>query len=238
MIRISIAILSFLITVVIFAGSVQAQEVVPIHKEPFHQLVERQQNLRILDVQIPPGQTTLYHIHDRPIHYVLLEDATTQGQILGQEWPSPEEHTDSKATQNIAGMSVVDLDYIHSPKTHRVRNVDDHLFRLIAVINDGGGLSQGYTEFQPAGWTTENFTNRWFASSRMDVSVDIPSNWTTAESDTVLVNPKGATLMLSYKDAPNAASALGHWQLINKGMTYQVSNTGTAPASLVVVKVR
>lgn len=238
MIRIPSALISFLIARTIILGSAQAQEAVLIHEEPFHQLVERQNNLRILDIQIPSGQTTLYHIHDRPVHYVMIQSATTHDQILGQKWVIPQEVAKNKTLPDINGMSVVDLDYIRSPKTHRVRNADNHLFHLIAVINDGEGLADGYTEFQPTNLTAKPFTNRWFTSGRMDVSVDMPSNWTTAESDTVLVNPKAAPLMLSYKAPCNTATEIGHWKLIKKGMTYQVSNIGTSPASIVMVEVR
>lgn len=236
MIRISTAIITLLFAVAIFSQSVKAQEAVPIHEEPSHQLVERQKNLRILDIQIPPGQTTLYHIHDRPIHYVLIKPATTHDQILGQEWSTPKAGNDSKPPQDITGMSVVDIDYIESPKTHRVKNADDHLFRLIAIINDGDGVTEGYTEFQPTDWTNELFTNRWFTSNRMDIAVETPSNWITVKNDTMLVNPRAASLMLSYKG--HATAALGHWKLVKKGMTYQVSNTGTSSASLVMVEVR
>lgn len=238
MIRISAAVVSFLIAGAIFLGLAQAQEAVPIHEEPFHQLVERQNNLRILNIQIPPSQTTLYHIHDRPVHYVMVQSATTHEQILGQEWAIAGEVAKDKIQPGITGMSVVDLDYIQSPKTHRVRNAGNHLFHLIAVINDGEGLAEGYTEFQPSDWTSRPFTNRWFTSGSMDISVDMPSNWITAESDTILVNPKAAPLMLSCKVPCNSATEIGHWKLIKKGMTYQVSNIGTSPASVVMVEVR
>jgi hypothetical protein len=237
MIKFSAAVMTFLIAGAIYSGSVQAQEGVPIHEEPFHQLVERQNNMRILNIQIPPGQTTLYHIHARPVHYVMIQKATTHDQILGQEWTAPEADTGNKTPQDVIGMSVVDLDYITSPKTHRVKNADNHLFHLIAVISDGDG-GEGYTEFQPTDWTSEPFTNHWFTSGRMEVSIDMPSNWTTADNDTVLINPKGAPLMLSYKDAANAVTQIGLWQLIKKDMTYRVSNIGNSPASLVIVGVR
>jgi hypothetical protein len=39
---------------------------VPVHEEPRHHLVFQNKEIRILNVLVPPGDTTQYHIHTTP----------------------------------------------------------------------------------------------------------------------------------------------------------------------------
>ena len=43
---------------------------VPVFEEPRHHLVVDTPTLRILDIQIPPGDTTLFHMHNSAMIYV------------------------------------------------------------------------------------------------------------------------------------------------------------------------
>jgi hypothetical protein len=64
----------------------QEDQVVPVHEEPRHRLVFDSPVARVLDIQIPPGDTTLFHTHSNPILYVNMSSSQTRGQTLGQEW--------------------------------------------------------------------------------------------------------------------------------------------------------
>ena len=56
----------------------QDEKVVPVHEEPRHRLVFEAPATRILDVQIPAGDTTLFHTHSDPILYVSMSQSQTQ----------------------------------------------------------------------------------------------------------------------------------------------------------------
>lgn len=64
----------------------QDDKVVPVHQEPRHRLVFDSPGTRILDVQIPPGDTTLFHTHSDAILYVTMSTSQTRSQNLGAEW--------------------------------------------------------------------------------------------------------------------------------------------------------
>ena len=49
---------------------------VPVTKEPRHRVAFENAELRILDVNVPPGDTTLDHLHDRDIVTVSMNDGT------------------------------------------------------------------------------------------------------------------------------------------------------------------
>ena len=67
----------------------QAERVVPVHQEPRHHLVFDSPGTRILDVQIPPGDTTLFHTHSDPILYVTMSTSRTRSQNIGEDWSAP-----------------------------------------------------------------------------------------------------------------------------------------------------
>ncbi len=66
-----------------------AEKIVPVFEEPRHHLIVDTPTLRILDIQIPPGDTTLFHMHNSAMIYVPISSSRTRNQNLGEEWPAP-----------------------------------------------------------------------------------------------------------------------------------------------------
>jgi len=60
--------------------------VMPVHQEPHHRQVFQYGPLRIIDLQIPPGDMSWFHTHEWPVFYLTVADSQTRTQILGQEW--------------------------------------------------------------------------------------------------------------------------------------------------------
>ncbi len=69
---------------------------VPVSKEPRHKPVLENKYLRLLDVWMPPGDTSLYHIHAIPSLFLPLSNTTVSSQIMGQDWVK-EKYTIGKA---------------------------------------------------------------------------------------------------------------------------------------------
>lgn len=80
-----------LATVLISTSSLTAQ--VQVSKEPRHKPVLENNYLRLLDVWLPPGDTTLYHIHSTPSLFIYLNKAKISSQIKGQGWVNDESVT-------------------------------------------------------------------------------------------------------------------------------------------------
>ena len=66
--------------------SAQDPPPVPLSGEPRHHVVYESPALRVHDIQIPPGDTTLFHTHDTAILYVPIARSTNRSQVLGAEW--------------------------------------------------------------------------------------------------------------------------------------------------------
>jgi hypothetical protein len=103
---------------------------VPVREEPKHHNVFQNKYIRLLDVWIQPGDTTLYHIHATPSLFVILSNTFTGSQIKGEQW--------------IKGSSVAGTTWYRSfsPDTlvHRVANFDTVAFHVndIEILSSFG----------------------------------------------------------------------------------------------------
>ncbi|HVV54005.1 MAG TPA: hypothetical protein VHC47_01700 [Mucilaginibacter sp.] len=94
------------------ACSANAQ--VQVRNEPRHHNVFENKYVRILDVHIPPHDTTLFHIHSTPSVIVLFTNTVTATQVKGHGW------TESKS---VAGSAFYG-DFGKDTLIHRVSDWD------------------------------------------------------------------------------------------------------------------
>ena len=103
-------------------NSVMAQ--VPVREEPHHKPVLENDYVRLLDVHIKPGDTTLYHIHAAPSVMVHLSNSTIGIQVMGQP------------AVPLAQVSTGDTKfapYDKNPVTHRVYNAGKKVFHVMDI---------------------------------------------------------------------------------------------------------
>ena len=118
---------AFLISILpLFALTLHATEQpVPVVDEPKHKTVFENAYVRVIDVQIAPGEITLYHRHVLPSVVVYLTRSTNRseaGPIM--RW--------SRATLAQAIQSRY-APYDVKPLTHRVTNTGSGLFRVFDI---------------------------------------------------------------------------------------------------------
>jgi hypothetical protein len=102
-----------LITLIAVCSEVTAQ--VQVRNEPRHHNVFENRYFRVLDVNIPPHDTTLQHIHCTPSVILMFSNTVTATQLKGQDWV--------KST-SVAG-SAFYRDFSKDTVIHRVSNWDD-----------------------------------------------------------------------------------------------------------------
>jgi beta-alanine degradation protein BauB len=61
-------------------------EPVPVEQEPHHRWIFENQYVRVLDVVLAPGESTLFHTHSHDSVAVRLTDASAQEQPFNKEW--------------------------------------------------------------------------------------------------------------------------------------------------------
>ena len=220
-------------------AAAQKDSVVPVHQEPRHRMVFESHGVRILDVQIPPGDTTLFHTHSDPILYVTMSGATTRAQTLGGEWngaPAPGPAASGPFTlapSSPPGRMMSVTIYAERPLTHRVSNVGDTLFRLIATTNaspgdDSTGPSPGFTG-------TPEITNRWFRGYRVIANGDAGSEHRHANPvNVVLVSGRASA---TIGKATRTLDQLGQFAFVEPDVPHRLASVG-GEAQLVEVEVR
>src|SRR5690349_14605066 len=107
------------LSVIVLSDGTLAQTSVPVHQEPRHHLVWEDGHVRVLDVKIAPGDTTLFHTHDTAILYVPIAVSPISTQPLGGVWSGNAATTASRFRLDATAS---DTGYVARPLSHRVAN--------------------------------------------------------------------------------------------------------------------
>ena len=97
---------------------------VPVQDEPHHHWIFENQYVRVLDVVLLPGESTLFHTHFHDNVAVRLSDSTIQNQGVGKDWDSPTRVQPGQVSFNAGAQH---------PYTHRVKNAGATTFRVMDI---------------------------------------------------------------------------------------------------------
>ncbi|MEO6064688.1 MAG: hypothetical protein ABIP49_02755 [Lysobacterales bacterium] len=99
-------------------------DVVPVEQEPRHRLALEDQYIRLFDVRVPPGDTTLYHTHQRDSIYIPISGtANLVTQELGK----------AAKPLSIKPGDVAFAEHSKASFTHRVSNLGTDEFHVIDI---------------------------------------------------------------------------------------------------------
>lgn len=228
------------LALILLAGSnADAQQVVRIAEEPMHRLVLDTQTFQVLDPLVLPGDTTLFHLHDVPIHYVMISSSPANAQVLGQPWP--EAGVVEQLSREV-GDGWWTLEYGEHPVVHRVTNIGDRPFRLIAVTNLTDGEPEGTPEASPGALPgTLEAESPWFRRARVTVPPDrrVPVDPGDEPVVAIQVSTGAASI---FRDGPESGPAgstasLGEWIVLDPGVDYELQATSSVDVTLVLVQI-
>lgn len=222
---------SALLSLIMFAvaaplSTVQAQEtpaigdpnrVVNILQEPRHRLMHQDGDIKVLDVQINPGDMTLQHTHDAAIMYTFISSGTG---------PS-------------GGRLSSNTDYVTENFTHQVSNEGPGLFRIIALTNYGPPMAELSTD-RPTGLTGEpEIENLWFRAYRVTLQPGESTAMQMHHNPSMVVQVGEGKTHVTREDGITAElDKMGSWAWRNAHSTYQVRNVGTTPVEVVINEAR
>lgn len=227
-----------LYAIVLLAASpwvLAAENVVPVHEEPRHRLVHEGPELRVLDVQIAPGDTTLFHRHDAPIAYVYISPAPTKAQVLGQDWAGASPNTSPAPA---VGSVLFNETYAVAPVEHRVTNPGEVPFRLIAVLNRGPGQAGGPEESLGGASPIES-SGRWFRSARQTLANQATWVWEGHRRPVVVVQVSSGTVLVEPETgASSNLQSPGDFIVLQPKDRVHFRNAGDESVTLAMVEVR
>ena len=97
---------------------------VPVRDEPRHRRRFENEFVRVYDVLIPPGDTTLYHHHTEDTFYVAVNEATVEDRTWGEE---------GVRTGTAPAGSLLCRPHRSRPLIHQVHNIGAGPMRLIGA---------------------------------------------------------------------------------------------------------
>ena len=97
---------------------------VAVRDEPRHRHRFENDYARVYDVQLPPGDTTLFHAHTEDTLYVSIAAAHVNDQTYGE---------DSSNAVNVPAGIAICRPHRTEPLIHRVTNVGDENMRMIGI---------------------------------------------------------------------------------------------------------
>ena len=121
------------VCLLLFTLNTKAQ--VPVSKEPRHHVVFENEKVRLLNVLLPPGDTTQFHEHSTPSVFISFTKTNTASQLLHQ-----------KPVQSTSSAGSVWFENLKAPniKIHRVWNEDTAAFHVmdVEILAKDSGFTQ------------------------------------------------------------------------------------------------
>ncbi len=98
---------------------------IPVSQEPRHHKVLENDHLRLLDVHIPPGDTSMIHIHATPSVFVIINNVKNGSQVISEE-----DHSKSPIPHY---GNIWFEGFYEKPRIHRVWNSDTAEFHVMDI---------------------------------------------------------------------------------------------------------
>ena len=214
-----------LLLVVAFWAPCSAQ--VPVGKEPHHRIVYEDARLRVLDVNIPPGVTTLDHSHDHDLVTVSIGQADTRIRTPGGEWGPV------RPRRPVGDTSAVE--YAGKQGVHTIQNVGPDPYRLLAVEN----VKQSGWKIPPAapgpGVKVVAEARAFRASSVRLKAGDVLRRAHTVPRVVVLVS--GNALVSAEGREARRLDEASRWTVVGTAGAITVAQQGSGEAHLVEIEV-
>ena len=210
-------------------SAVAQNESISMHEEPRHRLVFEHDQFNLVDLSIPVGDTSLYHLHDFPTFWVVLNDARIESQTLGEEWTRQPEERPLRS----AG-TLVSIDNVTRPP-HRVRNIGKGTLHLFAVVNKGFGADASEDVLEEG----IELNDRWVRARRFKLEGTSSSPILRSDGPSVVVQATpGQTDVPVGEYSTGIKTVVGGWSWHEGGRPFRLRNLGQNEVELILIEVK
>jgi len=199
---------------------------VPVEQEPRHHVVLQNDSVLVLHVTIPPGETTLYHIHSHDRAVVYLSNSTITQQKLGE----PEGPHEKKKPGEVSALTLG-----NTPLTHRVKNVGAAPFDVIDVEFLARPQSSSAPAAAPV--AAENPSARVY---RWTLAPGAVSTMHTHERPYLIIASTPMMLKMTSPDGKSFTHEIkaGDFHWVDSKVTHTLANEGTTEGQIVEVELK
>ena len=134
----------YFILLTIFFQLILCSAQVPASKEPRHHNVFENAFVRVLDVHLAPGDTSLFHKHETPSVFIVLHPVKTGSEVIIEE---------ANATALTKDPTITFEGFYVKPRVHRVWNSDTSEFHVMDIEI----LGKGHKNISPRAQTGLQF---------------------------------------------------------------------------------
>lgn len=215
-------------TLAAWGADTATPSVVPIEQEPAHRLVLQNEYVRVFEVWLPPGETTLWHVHLHDGVSVRLTDATIEDQPK-----------DGQAKTFRLRRGEVTYGATPTALTHQVRNVGETPFQNIYIeLLPPHAVGADRTDVPPDPRVV--FENERVRALRRILAPGESTTMHTHASRGVGVPVTAGRLEISTPEgaAKTVELKVGAVQWIEPGTTHRLKNVGDAPIEIVDVELK
>ena len=202
---------------------------VPVHLEPRHRNVLENHAVRVLDVLIPPGDTTLLHRHEHNTATVLVSGART--------WNEQQDGRSSGGPAGRPGTVAGNVTYAERPSAHRVANRDTVPFRIIVIeLLAAPGVARADPSAAGLELALENVHVRAYRVT-LPAGESTPPHVHAGPGLFVHVTPAQLIEVIDGAES-TARAAAGEVRWRDGGVRHQLRNTGRARVELIELELR
>lgn len=217
---------SFLLTTAI-AWSLLTTAQVQVRDEPRHHNVFENEFVRLLDVYLPPGDTSLYHLHNTPSVFIILTNSTVGSQLSGGQ---------PQKGASLSGQ--ITYDSLTTPRLHRVWNEDTSWFHVMDIELTNKSANLRIPPLQNPAFKllfNKEQVNGYETEIRPGGNLMVP-----ASSIGYLIISKGETI-IDYKINETTQHRImkpGHYIWIEGGKSITIMTNNQMSASLVLLQIK
>lgn len=216
----------FLISITILS-SLLSRTQVAVRNEPRHHDVFENDYIRVLDVFIPPHDTTLFHLHNAPSVFTTFTKTATGSELIGKQ---------PVKDISIAGYSWYDS--LATPRIHRVWNDDSTWFHVMDIeFTSKNPRSDQLVLQDPA---MQLFFNQPQANG-YHIKLGPKAHLQLPESGTgyfLLSTGEAVVEYRTNKFAQHRIMKSGHYIWIEPGSLFSITSTGDSAANFLLLQLK
>ncbi|HEY1063077.1 MAG TPA: hypothetical protein VGE44_15380 [Daejeonella sp.] len=222
--------ISFLsiVFILVLTGSLNVlQAQVLVHEEPRHRPVFKNKEIRVLNVLVPPGDTSQYHIHNTPSFFIRLSNTITGSQVLGELAVAGKSKAGEIRFENLAPPN---------NRTHRVWNADKDTFHVMDVELLMKKAAFDQKPLNLPNLKLEIDTN-WVRAYRLDLLEGIDFRTKNKKQSLVLISLNASTFEIRQNGKTGLQTLMpGSFFVIKRRQSFSIKNTSESRTRFVLLE--
>ena len=210
-------------------SSIHAAAQVAVSKEPRHHVVFENDKVRILNVLLPPGDTTQYHVHSTPSLFISFTKTNTSWQLINKQ-----------PVSSISAAGYIWFENLNPPhiKIHRVWNMDTSVYHVmdVEILAKDSGFSLKPLTIEHVHLLIDT---PWVRTYTIKLAKNEEVTIKEQQSDFILVAINDAMIKLTENGIESAPLVKpGQFYYIKANDAFAVINRSDTPANFALVEIK